>query len=336
MKHTAHGNQEMFKIGLRLFHGLIVNSFGAKAPIFSGHKLTYNCNLRCKMCPFWRRTSEDLSTQKEKLILNQIYNSGVCAIGFEGGEPLLRKDLPEILAYSRSLPLHTSLITNGVLLKSRADEIAPHINGIVFVSLDGLEKTHDEIRGVNGCFKAAVKGITSAKSKVSIRINTTIMADNIHEVEDMVELAKDLGVKIVFSVAHVYRDVEESAAQASEIKKVAKRLIELKKKGRPIMNSTEYFKVIANEKSWVCKPWSIINVGTDGRLVLPCYVHNQYESGASVFEDSIKAATKSFDWNITHNCVKCSLNCYVEPSLILSWNLRSWNEWALPSKKASA
>ena len=74
-------------------------------------------------------------------------------VAFEGGEPLLRQDLVDILAFSRSLPLHTSLITNGTLLESRIDEIAPYINGVVYVSLDGLEKTHDAIRGVSGTFR---------------------------------------------------------------------------------------------------------------------------------------------------------------------------------------
>jgi MoaA/NifB/PqqE/SkfB family radical SAM enzyme len=193
-----------------------------------------------------------------------------------------------------------------------------------------MEKTHDQIRGVNGCFKRALEGITAAKKKVSIRINMTIMADNIHEIEDMVKLAKGLGVKIVFSVAHEYHNIDASAPEAEEIKKVAKQLIDLKRKGYPIMNSTSYFKVISGEKGWKCKPWSIINVGTDGRLVLPCYVHNQYETSASVFENSIKAATSSFDWKITDNCVKCNLHCYVEPSLVLSWDLSSWVDWALP------
>jgi len=330
LKNKSDQYQETLRIGLRLYRGLVLNSFGGKAPLFAGHKLTYNCNLKCKMCPFWKRPSENLSTRKEKEILRQIYDSGVCAVGFEGGEPLLRKDLPEILAYSRSLPLHTSLITNGTLLKSRIDEIAPYINGILFVSLDGLEKTHDLIRGVDGCFKRALEGITAAKSKVSVTINTTMMADNIHEVEDTVELARDLGVKIVLSVAHEYYNIAESAPKADEIKKVAKQLIELKRKGYPIMNSTDYFRVIAKEKNWKCKPWSIINIGTDGRLVLPCYVHNQYETSVSVFERTIKASTSSFDWESMCDCVKCNLHCYVEPSLVLSWDLRSWADWVFP------
>jgi len=254
LENKAHSYQETFRIGLRLYRGLILNSFGGKAPLFGGHKLTYNCNLKCKMCPFWRRPSENLSTLKEKEILKQMYDSGVCAVGFEGGEPLLRADLPEILAYSCSLPLHTSIITNGTLLKSRIDEIAPYINGIVFVSLDGMEKTHDQIRGVDGCFKRAIEGITAAKKKVSVRINMTIMSDNIYEVEDTVKLAKDLGVKIVLSVAHEYHNIEGSAPQANEIKKVAEQLIELRRKGYPIMNSTSYFKVIAKEKTGNASP----------------------------------------------------------------------------------
>ena len=142
-----------FWLGMRIYRSLISNLFDVRAPMFCGHKLTYNCNLRCKMCPFWKRHSPDSSIAQEKAILRQIYNSGVTGIAFEGGEPLLRKDLAEILAFSYSLPLHTSLITNGTLLKSRIDEISPYINGVVYVSLDGLEKTHDAIRGVDGCFK---------------------------------------------------------------------------------------------------------------------------------------------------------------------------------------
>jgi MoaA/NifB/PqqE/SkfB family radical SAM enzyme len=120
-KNASH-HLETLWLGLRIYRGLLSNMFGARVPLFCGHKLTYNCNLKCKMCPFWKRKSNDSSSEREKAILRQIYNSGACGIAFEGGEPLLRKDLMEILAFSRSLPLHTSLITNGTLLESKIDE----------------------------------------------------------------------------------------------------------------------------------------------------------------------------------------------------------------------
>jgi radical SAM family uncharacterized protein len=319
---------ETLRLGLRIYRGIFSNLFGVRVPLFCGHKLTYNCNLRCKMCPFWKRPSKDSSTAQEKAILRQIYDSGVCAIAFEGGEPLLRKDLVEILAFSRSLPLHTSLVTNGTLLESRIDEIAPYINGVVYVSLDGLEKTHDKIRDVSGCFRKAIEGIMASRETVSVTINTTIMAENIHEIEDLVKLANELDTRISVAVAYAYCNVKASAPASHEVREIAGKLIEMKKKGYPLVNSPSYFKVIAKEKNWACKPWASINVSPEGHLVLPCYVRNEYASSVSVFETSIKTAISGFDWKETQNCQECSLHCYVEPSLVLSGDFRTYLNWA--------
>jgi radical SAM family uncharacterized protein len=327
-KKNTGGYQETLWLGLRIYRGIFLNFFRRRVPLFCGHKLTYNCNLRCKMCPFWKRSSKDSSIEQEKAILRQIYDSGACAIAFEGGEPLLRNDLVEILAFSRSLPLHTSLVTNGTLVESRIDEIAPYINGVVYVSLDGLEKTHDAIRGVNGSFRKAVRGIMSSRDKVSVTINTTIMAENIHEIEDLVKLANELDTGISVAVAHEYCNAKASAPARHEIKELAEKLIEMKKKGYPLINSISYFKVFAKEKNWACKPWASVNVSPEGNLVLPCYVRNEYAATISVFETSIKTAISKFNWKETQNCQECSLHCYVEPSMVLSGDFRTYLNWA--------
>jgi MoaA/NifB/PqqE/SkfB family radical SAM enzyme len=279
------------------------------------------------MCPFWKRSTQDSSTGQEKKILRQIYDSGACSVAFEGGEPLLRKDLVEILAFSRYLPLHTSLITNGTLLESRIDEIAQYINGALYVSLDGLEKTHDTIRGVNGCFRKAVKGIIASRGRVPVTINTTIMADNIHEIEDLVKLAKELDIKISLAVAYDYCNAKATAPASQKIREIAGKLVEMKKNGYPLVNSTSYFKVIAKEKKWTCKPWLTVNVGPGGTLVLPCYVRNDYATSTSVFETSIKTAISGFNWKETKKCQNCNLHCYVEPSLALSGDFRAFLNW---------
>jgi radical SAM family uncharacterized protein len=325
---NAHYYMKTLWLGLRLYCGLFSNSLGLKVPLFCGHKLTYNCNLRCKMCPFWKRSSTDSSLENEKGILKQIYNSGACGIAFEGGEPLLRNDLVNILAFSRSLPLHTSLVTNGTLLESRIDEIAPYINGVIYVSLDGLEKTHDAIRGVSGCFKKAIRGIIASNGKVSVTINTTIMADNLHEIEDMVKLAKELDVGISVAVAFEYCNTDASAPTADKITKIARKLIEMKKKGYPIVNSINYFKIVAKEKNWKCKPWALINIDPKGNLVLPCYVRNEYANSISLLKTDIKTAVSEFNWKETQNCKECNLHCYVEPSLVLSRDFLTYLNWA--------
>ncbi len=206
------------------------------------------------MCPFWKRPSPDSSLEQEKAILKQIYNSGACGVAFEGGEPLLRKDLADILAFSRSLPLHTSLITNGTLLKSRIDEIAPYINGVVYVSLDGLEKTHDYIRGVGGSFRKAVECICAAKKRVPVTINTTVMAENVDEIESLVELAKELGTKISVAVAHESCNASTSSDVNGKIPKVAHRLVEMKRRGYPLANLSGYLKVMLKRKTGNANP----------------------------------------------------------------------------------
>ncbi len=324
---NARYYMETLWLGLKLFRGLFSNFLGLKVPLFCGHKLTYNCNLRCNMCPFWKRSSTDTSLAKEKVILKQIYDSGVFGIAFEGGEPLLRNDLVNILGFSRSLPLHTSLITNGTLLESRIDEIAPYINGALYVSLDGLGKTHDTIRGVGGCFNKAIRGIIASNEKVSVTINTTILADNLHEIEDMVKLAKELDVGIFVAGAYNYCNADASAPTPNEIMQIAHKLIEMKNKGYPLMNSINYLKVMAKEKNWKCKPWVSINVDPKGSLVLPCYVGNEYAPSVSILETDIKTAIDEFNWKETQNCQKCILHCYVEPSLVLSSNFLTNLNW---------
>ncbi|MGA3291415.1 MAG: PTO1314 family radical SAM protein [Candidatus Bathyarchaeia archaeon] len=325
---NIHHYLENFLLGIRIYRGFISNLCDVKVPFFCGHKLTYNCNLRCKMCPFWKRPSQDSSLEQEKAILKQVYDSGACGIAFEGGEPLLRNDLVDILAFSRSLPLHTSLITNGTLLESKIDAIASYINGVVYVSLDGLEKTHDAIRGVDGSFRKAIRGISAAKEKVAVTINTTIMAENIDEIESIVTLSKELGTRISIAVAHEYCNANASSPAIDKISKIAHTLIEMKQEGYPIVNSIDYFKVMAKEKKWQCKPWAMINIDPNGNVVLPCYVHNDYSSGVSIFETGIKSAVSGFDWKKIKNCRKCSLHCYVEPSLVLSGDFRAYLHWA--------
>jgi hypothetical protein len=101
----------------------------------------------------------------------------------------------------------------------------------------------------------------------------------------------------------------------------------MKKKGYPLVNSIGYFKVIAKEKKWTCKPWLTVNVGPEGTLVLPCYVRNEYANSASIFETSIKTAISGFNWKETQNCQNCNLHCYVEPSLALSGDFQTFLNW---------
>ncbi|GGU05201.1 radical SAM protein [Sulfodiicoccus acidiphilus] len=291
---------------------------GRKLPLIAGHKLLYSCNLKCRMCPFWRRKDEKLlSLQEEVRMMNALADAGVLFMGFEGGEPFLRRDLPEVLRESHER-FHTSLVTNGVMLKERFPEVRRYLENL-FVSLDGIGEVHDKIRGVEGAFKKTVEGIRMAKDYVETTVNVTLGSDNLHQATEMVRLVEELGVSVSFQVAYDYSTAEKMSPEKERLREVLTALLRMKLEGAPIVNSKEYFEAILSSwyggKPWTCKPWLTINVDPQGRIVSPCYVLNEYRGEARAWEVDIEQLWNSYDWSKYETCNRCGLTCYLEPSL---------------------
>lgn len=164
--------------------------------------LTSRCNLRCETCDVARvssRPEDELSTSEVKEIILQIKGLGIKHIIFSGGEPFLREDLLEILEFALSEEIeNVALVTNGILLNEQIIEKLIKIKLThITVSLDGIEKTNDAVRG-RGVFKKIVDNLDKLifyKEKFSlslptIGINFTIMNKNITDMLDMVKFAK--------------------------------------------------------------------------------------------------------------------------------------------------
>jgi radical SAM family uncharacterized protein len=291
---------------------------GQKSPFIAGHKLLYRCNLECGMCPFWRRDDEDLLGLKDEIrIMESLSRAGVSFLGFEGGEPTLRPDLPEILREAHQR-FHTSMVTNGFLLTKRWKDLRRYLE-LVFVSLDGIGATHDRLRGIKGSFVRAVDGIRHAKGDVPTNISATITKENLDHAEPLVHLAEELGVGITFQVAYNYSTAERMMPGGDKLQPVIRRLLELKKLGAPIIESPEYFEAILGSwyggDKWHCKPWLTINIDPSGRIVMPCYVLQEYSGKVPVWDVDILDIWNSFNWAPYEACNQCALACYLEPSL---------------------
>jgi radical SAM family uncharacterized protein len=294
---------------------------GEKRPILAGHKLLYRCNLECKMCPFWRRPDEELLGLSDEIrVMKALDRAGVSFLGFEGGEPLLRKDIAPILREAHDR-FHTSLVTNGWLLKNRWRDIRPHLD-YLFVSLDGIGATHDLLRGIPGSFARAVEGIRAAAPDVPMAISSTVTKHNVDEVDGLLDLAISLGVRVTFQVAYDYSEADAMSPSAQSLKPAIERLLERKREGAPILESERYFESILGswygDTKWRCKPWLTVNVDPSGRIVMPCYVLQEYSGSMAIWDVDVRTLWNSFDWSRFEACNKCALACYLEPSLF-SW-----------------
>jgi radical SAM protein with 4Fe4S-binding SPASM domain len=158
-------------------------------------ELTNDCNLRCKHCYGVFEKKAIISTNDFRNIIDQLFDLGCINITLSGGEPLLLG--PGIFDYfsiveKKGIPF-ISLTTNGTIHFPLFYEIYKNFS-LVQVSIDGLEETHDKIRG-NGNFNKAVSFIQANleyKNKTSIMMS--IHKDNYRDLEGVHTLSKKLGV----------------------------------------------------------------------------------------------------------------------------------------------
>jgi radical SAM protein with 4Fe4S-binding SPASM domain len=167
-------------------------------PVLSEIAVTYRCNLGCEFCYVGDKEYPELNTSDLKKIIFKIYNEArVPSVSFTGGEPLLRKDIVSIVEYAHRIGLWTNLITNGALLN---EGLVKELKGAGLqsaqVSLEGPDPDiHDKITSVEGSFCKTIDGIKYLlKHNIPVHTNTTVSRHNIEHLQEMVLLAKSLGL----------------------------------------------------------------------------------------------------------------------------------------------
>ncbi len=181
---------------------------GWSKPDWVSVNLTLKCNLACTFCKTCYPVRQELSTREIKDIIDQTYLWGVDRFNPIGGEPFVRPDLEEILAYACAKDFYITLTTNGTLITpKRATEIAriPYNRLHFNVSIDGPNPWHDMGRG-EGNFDKALRGYWNLREADAaagnplrkISINAIINKLNLSDLPDFLYWCRDeLGAQAV-------------------------------------------------------------------------------------------------------------------------------------------
>jgi 12,18-didecarboxysiroheme deacetylase len=151
------------------------------------------CNLKCVHCYSHSQNREyagELSTEEGRALIEDLARFGSPVILFSGGEPLLRKDLPDLARLARDRGVRAVISTNGTLVTpGMARELKKIGLSYVGVSLDGMEETNDRFRGVEGAFRAALQGIRNCQEAgIKVGLRFTINRRNSHDVPGIFDL----------------------------------------------------------------------------------------------------------------------------------------------------
>jgi radical SAM protein with 4Fe4S-binding SPASM domain len=166
-------------------------------------EMTSACNLSCIHCHAsgGQPAPDELTTEEAKRLFDQLAEvSEFRMMAFTGGEPLVRDDLFELLAYAQALGFTNTLATNATLIDDAvARDLRRYGVAIGAVSLDGFDaQTHDYVRNQPGAFEAALRGIRALRrAGIPLHINITAMEYNADQLEPLMGLVDELGAAIL-------------------------------------------------------------------------------------------------------------------------------------------
>jgi MoaA/NifB/PqqE/SkfB family radical SAM enzyme len=153
-------------------------------PALANINLTERCNARCITCDYWKTKHKDnITTQRAINLLNEMAEMKIRYLRLEGGEPLLRQDLFEILSFANGTRFNkVVLATNGLLLKKYAGKINDSIITNITVSLDSIGENNDIIRGIKGYYDKVISNLKYIQKKIKI-VSTLnkLLIDNLEE-----------------------------------------------------------------------------------------------------------------------------------------------------------
>jgi len=177
-------------------------------PIAALAEITHRCPLQCPYCSNpvdLERASSELSTETWKRLIDEMSNLGVLQIHFSGGEPLVRKDLADLVGHAANAGLYVNLITSGVLLdRDKLSALANAGLSHVQISFQGTEdRSADHMAGFRGALSKKREAARLVREAgLPLTVNAVMHRQNLHQLPSIIDMAVELDAARL-EVAHV-------------------------------------------------------------------------------------------------------------------------------------
>ncbi len=272
----------------------------------------FRCNLACPGCGKIDYPEEILNRRLSvEECIEAAEESGAPVVSIPGGEPLIHKEMPQIVEELVKRKRFVYLCTNALLLEKKIDDYKPSQYLTFSIHLDGLEEEHDRAVNQKGVFKRAVKAIKMVRDRgFRVNVNCTLFNNaKPDEVAEYLDFARDLGVEgVTISPGYAYERApdQEHFLSRRQTKELFRDVFRLGK-GRKwrFSQSSLFLDFLAGNQVYECTPWSNPTRNVFG-WQRPCYLLNEG------YAPTFKALMEETEWESygTGNYEKCA-NCMV-------------------------
>ena len=278
----------------------------------------FRCNLACFGCGKIDYPDAILNRRLSvKECLDAVDECGAPMVAIPGGEPLIHKEIGEIVRGIVARKKFVSLCTNALLLEKKLHLFEPSPYLFFSVHLDGLKEHHDKSVCQEGVFDRAVSAIKAAKAKgFAVNVNATIYDGHPPaDIAAFLDFAKELGVGVSISPGYAYERAPDQDHFLNRRKtKELFRDIFARGKGKKwtLAHSSLFLDFLAGNQTYHCTPWGMPTRNVFG-WQKPCYLLG--EGNVSSFKELMETT----DWDLYgtgryEKCANCMAHCGYEPT----------------------
>ena len=280
----------------------------------------FRCNLACAGCGKIDYPDEILNQRLSVAeCLQAVDECGAPMVAIPGGEPLIHKEIGEIVKGIVARKKFVSLCTNALLLEKKLHLFEPSPYLFFSVHLDGMKEHHDKSVSQKGVFEIAVSAVRAAQAKgFKVNVNATVFDG--HAAEDIaafLDHAKELGVNVSISPGYAYERAPDQAhfLNRRKTKELFRKVFALGKgKNWNFMHSTLFLDFLAGNQAYHCTPWGMPTRNVFG-WQKPCYLLGEGYAG------TYKELMETTDWDSYgtgryEKCANCMAHCGYEPTAV--------------------
>ena len=297
----------------------------AKYPLVLMLEPLFRCNLACVGCGKIDYPDAILNKRLTPAECFEAVDScGAPMVSIPGGEPLLHKEIKEIVEGIVARKKFVYLCTNALLLKKKMDLFTPSPYFTFSIHLDGLKEEHDHAVSQDGVFEKAVEAIKEAVARgFRVTVNCTLFTPNAvpERVVAFFDYVMSLGVEgITIAPGYAYEraPVQDQFLGRTQTKDLFRTIFRKGKENarKWVFNqSTMYLDFLAGNQTYECTPW-----GNPTRNVFgwqkPCYL--LAEGYAKTFDELMTTTDwESYGTGKYEKCANCMVHCGYEPTAVI-------------------
>jgi hopanoid biosynthesis associated radical SAM protein HpnH len=278
----------------------------------------FRCNLACAGCGKIDYPDAILNRRMSvQECLEAVDECGAPMVAIPGGEPLIHKEIGEIVAGIVARKKFVSLCTNALLMEKKLHLFKPSPYLFFSVHLDGLKEHHDKSVCQEGVFDRAVSAIKAAKAKgFAVNVNCTIFDNHpAEEIAKFLDFCSELGVGVSISPGYAYERAPDQAhfLHRRNTKELFRRVFALRSGKRwNLMHSGLFLDFLAGNQEFHCTPWGMPTRNIFG-WQKPCYLLG--EGYTRTFKDLMETTDwDSYGTGRYEKCANCMAHCGYEPT----------------------